>query len=260
MSLHFIGTNHADPRGPQRLEKALEYDPPEVVTVEIDQQLLQVWDSLALTHQDLLKEICSLNKEHNMGLQLMIDRMAAQLYEVTQSLEFGKRHNLPILGVSFDHDLHYQPLDQQAAYLLSPDHIFLETQKEYLQRLARRRVDLCYFNFLLMERSPNQFRNLNLDPEMIEKDYAAFHSYFTNASTFRGVTEEQASDMLLTPEDIAHDLIAATLIEGLLQPDLKVVHVGGLSHCLRDAKERTLFSQLQKYSPTRETLKWYEDK
>ena len=33
-----------------------------------------------------------------------------------------------------------------------------------------------------------------------------------------------------------------------------------LFHGLDDAKDRTLFSKLRKYNPTRATLKWYEDK
>ncbi len=262
--IHFIGTHHGDPQGPARLQKALEYESPDLVTVEIEHSLLDLWKTLAPNCESLLGQIDSLNNEYKMGVDQMIERLAAQLYEVTQSLEFGKKYNRPVRGVGFEAQLCSRSFEERIELLLAPHVAFLKTLKEAQGNPDR-------FKSLFLQRSERQYELLTLDPNSIEADYDCYHRYFTAKNTlqkmpgmgrFQYFSEHQVSNIVLKdcPEDVLHDFMAANFIEQLVRPGMKIAHVGGLFHCLEDAGSRTLFSQLKGYNPTRATLKWYERK
>src|SRR3989344_1824608 len=85
-----------------------------------------------------------------------------------------------------------------------------------------------------------------------DKEYQTFQSLFD-----KSFAEAEAEEKKIVDKE-AHlfdhrDIFMAKNIEAVLRSG-KLVHVGGIAHCLQDTFDlRTLFSRLQKYAPTRAT-------
>jgi len=266
--IHFIGTAHNDPQGPERLQKALEYEQPDIVTVEFDDHLLKVWEAVSNYRNDFLNGARLMNTYFNQGLDDMIERLATYQYEVAQALEFEKKYDLLVKGVDYNPTIPASRVEQ-ATFLLSPYVIFLDTQRICSKMDVVGRQATSLFKRLLYQRCESLLAFLRVPVLIIESRYDIFQRYFDAENVKqkfpdldRYCTEHELSEISFgeNPEDIERDAMASSQIEQLVQPDIKIVHVGGLFHGLDDAKDRTLFSKLRKYNPTRATLKWYEDK
>ncbi|HLD39702.1 MAG TPA: hypothetical protein VJB13_01025 [Candidatus Nanoarchaeia archaeon] len=227
--IHLIGTVHGDPSGAERLQKALVYEQPEVLTVEFSLESLQYLENEGFSLLQQKVDSLSFPKDVNDFLK---EKLTCLSFEVKVSSAYALEQNIPIHYV--DHPSQLE-LEKQniSAVCNSPKQDF----EDFLKCLSLRA------------------RNSGED-----KIYSLYQSFFDHPGS-------QAEKTHLEKE--AHfygyrDSFMAQRIQDVaeaIQRDSKIVHVGGLGHCLKDDMElRTLFSRLRHYAPTRTGLKWYEDK
>lgn len=255
--IHFIGTIHNDPKGPERLRRALEYESPDIVTVEFDDALRGIWNVASILRHDLLTEIQFTNSQFNQGLGEMIARLEARLYELSECIKFGKKYTRPVKGVDFKPTIVSKSPKEQVIPFIYDCVFFLDAQQEYA-KMVKGGSFPSVFKALLSMKDFELCDFLNYEPADIDSGYDSYQRFFEN---YHPLTEQKLCEWVGFPTDGGiRDVKAAGFIEELVQPDIKLVHVGGIFHCLRDSENRSLFSRLQKYNPTRATLKWYDGK
>ncbi|MDP3699151.1 MAG: hypothetical protein Q8R47_06220 [Nanoarchaeota archaeon] len=230
--IHFIGCVHGDPQGSERLWKALEYEKPDIITVEFNQDALEYVETEGIPL--VLQKIDSLGF-HPEVADFLKEKMGKPSFGATAARLYALQQGIPI---------HYVDHPSTISYTKSTIAAICNSSKEdfqyHLSSLASKRMihstDKKYLIYQSLFDKPFS------DSEAEEKNQVERGAHlFDHRDTF-----------------MAHRI--QDVVEAIL-PGAKDVHVGGLAHCLRDDQElRTLFSCLRHYSPTRATLKWYEGK
>lgn len=84
-----IGTNHIDPRGPQRLEKLLEHLEPEILTVESSDERVEAYEKQKEKIRSAAVQV---------GKQLIEEWFTtfSPPYEVYIPGDYSKKHNIPL--------------------------------------------------------------------------------------------------------------------------------------------------------------------
>jgi len=217
--IHFIGTVHGDPLGAQRLEKALECEIPTILTLECSRELINYIENEGIPAMHRRIESLDLSDEEAECLKNDFGKIE---YEIEITRQYAFRHNVP---------LHY--IDHPSV-VKSP----------------KRKVSQ------FMKLSADDLRTF-LNPSSCRGTNRIYLSYQKLFSSFDG-SEQQEADLNAHHFGLC-DAYMAQKLEKILESGARVVHVGGIGHCLQDAQGRTLFSKLRKYNPTRETLKWYDE-
>ena len=167
---------------------------------------------------------------HNSAYQFILSELESrQHFEPKISLAYGQKYNVPV---------------------------HLVDGKIVLDEILLRHRFLPRGNV----ESMNRFSNNEMLLQETEETYADFSGLF-NGSIENSLSHEYMITASSNKEAfIGRDLYAEKKIRALVKEDMKLVVVYGIAHCLHDRNRNSLFSRLQDFSPTREVLKWYEDK
>src|SRR3989338_606935 len=221
--IHLIGTVHGDPSGAERLQKALVYEQPEVLTVEFSLESLQYLENEGFSL--LQQKVYSLSFPKDVN-DFLKEKLTCLSFEVKVSSAYALEQNIP---------LHYV------------DHPSV--------------IDSLKANVSLACKLPAQKFKLCLRPLYVPEKVKINSIYADYQKLFESNGEEEQQKINLEADYFGpRDSYMAESIEKIIEPGARIVHVGGIGHCLKDSRGRTLFSKLRKYNPTRETLRWYEDK
>ena len=226
--IHFIGTIHSDPQGKERLARALGYEKPDLITVESSKEVIEYIEQEALP---LMKQ-----KVDSLGFypevaEYLKEELVKLNYEIEVSRNYAREHTIPLSYVD-----HPSKLENTKLEVISFCHSSKANFDYHLSSLNKR-----------------------IAIPIADKEYQTFQSLFD-----KSFAEAEAEEKKIVDKE-AHlfdhrDIFMAKNIEAVLRSG-KLVHVGGIAHCLQDTFDlRTLFSRLQKYAPTRATLKWYENR
>ncbi len=248
--LVLIGTDHYDRNGRQRLQKALEIEKPELVTVETvpaylnfmkkpkprnradvprseyDQWLNKILKSMAKAGHPKphINEVREFYKE-------------VHQYELKVALSYAAKGDIQCLGIDDPGPWQGQVEAKRLEAItyngsLSP----LQTLERSGRLQSQRKIDGDYDWFTeLIENSDIEKQTRALDRER-DNTYSGTYS----------------------PERDQHP--ASRIRELMQRPDLsKIVSIVGLNHILDDSKGFTLYSLIKnQFRPTRRTLKFYE--
>ncbi len=228
--IHFIGTAHEDMLGAQRLEKALQYEKPDIITVESSEVMMDYMENEGLPK--IVKKINSLGLSATDTI-FLIELLGEGGYERKKSKAYASKFGIPIYYVD-DPSLVAGSVKAVLKMVDSSKKYFTE----YLSSEYRAKVKV-----------------------FLDKNYLLFQSLFDGeVPGSRSVEQDLVERIIQTTPSASRDEIVAQNIEAIIKPGAKIVHVGGAFHSLRDVEGRTLFTRLRRYNPTRATLKWYEDK
>lgn len=222
--IHFIGTRHYDLLGPGRLEKALGTESPSVITVEASRVHLDYLEAegLPLIH----KRIDSLGFSQ-VDTEFLKRRFGEIGFEVEISRLYALQHNIP---------LHYVDLRD------------VEKTKKIVQIVcnsSREKFECEISHFV---------------PKTEIADSDRVYSLYENLFAGSFEKEQKHTNFNAIYLEPHRDSFMADRIERIAEIDGRITHIGGIMHCLNDVQGRTLFSKLRGYNPTRQTLKWYEDR
>lgn len=221
--IHFIGTAHHDQEGEERLEGALGYEKPDILTVECSNELVDFLENEGIPR--IFQKIDSLNFSDAEAV-ILKNRFQKLNFEISTSKDYALQHNLPLHYVDHYSLVQGSKRDVSVIELLSKE------------KMAT----------LLVDTSKKEIKKTD-----------AIYSFYQKL--FDSFPQQEQQEMNRIAHNFSHrDAFMASKVLGLIEADAKLVHVGGIGHCLKDAQERTLFSKLSKYNPTRATLKWYDGK
>jgi pheromone shutdown protein TraB len=224
-----LGTVHYDLLGQERLTRALEYEKPEILTVEASQAWL---DYLKQYEQDDWKETLEVLRREGASselVELFIARRNSKdiFYELEVSRDYASRKNIPLYMIDniTDFDATRRTIRQGFLELLSSGLLsFIRTKQNFID------VQRTMYEFA------QNFFDKNQVPEQVQ------HNINKDRGDYIGQRDE-------------HE--ALKLVE---LPPKKIVHVGGLMHMFSDVKNETLYSRLIDFGliPNRRTLIWYK--
>jgi len=226
--IHFVGTIHSDHFGSERLERALKYESPDIITVECSNAIIDYLETEGFSQ--VLHKIDSLDFSQA-DAEFLKQRFGRLAFEA---------HSSRLHALQYGVSIHYVD---------SPS-IVEDTKREISKRCNALREDFEY----------------NISPFVLRKDIIKSEALY---SSYQSLFDEEFPHSRLEEQDkvknypyklVNRDDFMAQKIEKIVEPDVKIVHVGGVVHCLKDVEGRTLFSRLQQYNPTRATLKWYENR
>ncbi len=224
LRIHFIGTVHGDPLGLERLQKALDCERPTIITLECSEELVSYLQDEAIPA--IHEKIDSLDFSHN-EVEFLKKEFSKLNFEIVASRAYVLQHSIP---------LHY--VDHPSSKKIA--------QREVAQFCRLSADDMRTF----LTTSP-------LDRKIVGTD-AIYKRY---QKLFEQFDEEEQKIVNREAHNFTYrDSFMAENLEGIVTPGARLVHVGGIGHCLKDTEGRTLFSKLRQYNPTRETLKWYDGK
>ena len=231
--IHFIGTDHFDQHGPERLRKALTFEQPNAIAVECSPDLWQYINSGKWLTEE--KKILKIYRQRGMtssAYKFAIgDIEHRHHFEPRISLRYGIKHSVPVHLVDSR-----KVLDEILAQHASPSR-------------GGGNVDMI-----------NQISNTRYQLHDAETTYTDFSVLFSGSVENALFHEYNISAAQHQSAFIGRDMYAERKIRALVKEDMKLVVVYGIAHCLHDRNRNSLFSRLQDFSPTREVLKWYEDK
>ena len=232
--IHLIGTIHNDFKGRKRLEKALEEEKPDIITLEASQSSL---DYCLNTYDDDLK--MSLKALKDMGIsdsaysffEGYLNLMASErIFEYQVCKNYSEKNGIPLYLVGDD-----------------DNNNLINLKKDMLSQIT------------------------SLDPKLLDEisyeNITEGHDYLY--STVQGLYDGKiptsvGEEHLINPLRGAiigkTDETGAKNIEELLSKydTAKIVHVGGGAHMLSDSSKETLYSRLENFNPSRRTLMSYD--
>ncbi|HLD39701.1 MAG TPA: hypothetical protein VJB13_01020 [Candidatus Nanoarchaeia archaeon] len=221
--IHFIGTVHGDPAGETRLKKALQIEKPTILTLEYSKELEEYVKNEAIPAMHEKIDSLKLPISETESLKNLLYNTS---FEITTARGYALSQGIP---------LHYV------------DHPSV--------------IDSLKANVSLACKLPAQKFKLCLRPLYVPEKVKINSIYADYQKLFESNGEEEQQKINLEADYFGpRDSYMAESIEKIIEPGARIVHVGGIGHCLKDSRGRTLFSKLRKYNPTRETLRWYEDK
>ena len=231
-NIHLIGTIHYELKGIERLEKALQVEKPEILTIEASQQ----WLDYSAKNRD---------QDINMYLQIMKEKgfsqqtysflenglKSASNYEVEVCKNYAKQTGIPLYLID----------DSSIADLL-------------------RTEILSQFRTSFENIDPKDFDGISR--ESVIKGQDAIYQNIQNLYDGKIpaiIGEQQLINPLRGKLIGKRDRTEAKTLTKLAQDNnAKIVHVGGCAHNLTDSKGKTLYSRLANLNPSRKTLFAYD--
>lgn len=196
-----VGTNHIDPRGPQRLEKLLEYLEPDILTVESSDERKEAFGKQRGAIRSVAVHI---DKE-------LLEEWFTTLspaYEVYVSQKYSKKYNISLHKIDIPYVLPVEKKDHEEELEKWP---FVE--EEFIRSELLRWKEMS-INLGLLE----AFDLVYYDPSFLIK---------LNRSVKPGLLGTRDKYMVKRIKQIREQ-----------NPDSKIVHVGGVQHMVRYKTER----------------------
>jgi pheromone shutdown protein TraB len=229
-NIHLLGTIHCDFNGARRLERALQVEKPEILTVEGSQQwfdcLAEHWDQDIKMFLDTMKKR-GFNQQTFSFFENYLKSVSN--YEFDTCKAYSNQMNIPLHLIDdpgMVDFLRQEILSQSQAFLESVD-----PKVVVLRESVIRGHDAIYQDI----------------QDLYDGEIPAI------------VGEQQIIDpqrgKLIGKRDKTE---ARNLTELAQNNDVKIVHVGGNIHNLTDSRSETLYSRLAKFNPSRTTLFAYD--
>jgi len=224
-----IGAAHHDVQGEQSLERALQKEAPDVITVEMGPKTYKY-----LTSQKFLKpRTRMINLGKNMGLsQNDINLLNTLFYETRVVRKYAKSHDVSV-----------HPIDP------FKDSFIPKTYKRDLKN-----INPYHIKQLLHEIS---------GMVVTEGEHKLYDIWFNSEGDHIPADEQEEINAVISDDPFfpeSRDILPAENMHNLvtnMDDKQKLVHVGGSSHLCRDFFQRTLYELIKDLNPTRRTLKSY---
>ena|SRR3989344_1388890 len=224
--IHLLGTAGEDPREHERLQKALQMEKPDVITVNASPQLVKYVDTDWLS--DSLKRLNGY-KGIKPKVKSTIEHMIRNIYSsgVTVSRDYAVKNNVPIhfIGDSLD---------------------YITVKSSLTSPHQQSKVDQI-----------NEYQTMEKLLSLTENMYNTFQMWFSNpdwVSTF--MMHDYVQRFL--PDQPERELVTAENLRKLAyQVCGKIVHVTCLDVLTDDARGQSLYERIRDLQPTRGTIADY---
>ena len=225
MRLHFIGTEHSDIYGRERLRRALDIERPDALGIESSQELFDYIRSAEYKNNKfkIFKKLKRYGASKDYLHLIQKKFFEFDNYELFIPQEYSKIHTIPLFPV--DDPKHVEFVKKS----------FSEERDGITRESVKEQNSLCY-SLPLQNPYENMQDAVASGPES-ETDLACVNLEFLNTSSDR--------------ETIAAGNIRTLLCSGSYE---NIVVVYGAGHTLRDKYKLTLLSKLEDLQPTRKLL------
>jgi|GEM_PF-4860186 hypothetical protein len=224
MSLTLLGVIHADPRGKERLERALVLEPPTTITLESRPSDVALYRAIIKKREELLQTLQGQGLSPEAFEALMILDVRAAFQEIFSPIEYGEKQGILVHHI---------------------EHPTFPLERSECEALMAPIDDL-------------NFTNLTFEQNQIDSYYRLIYQ------AIRGLNETMRMMMLmklapsLRQEGLDRDDHPALRLRELVNNSDHVLHVCGAGHLLDDEEGRTLYSKIEDLHPVRK-LAWEFD-
>lgn len=231
-----IGTDHCDRQGKRRLEAALHTENPDMLTVEINSVALEFF--LSQRYSAIIDKSvrAAKSKRYTPNDLTQAERYVRNtlFYEAIVSGTYAIKKGIPCLGILSDEEV-----------------------KGFCDRFASAYSRADAVQALQADKEVGRWQ----PADVIERYYDLYNTFFDSNNIreeTRQVNQERAA---VFKGDPLHDRFPAQRLRDLGTEERKIVHVGGMTHCLDDIEGWTLYSMLKNdVSVSRRTLASYDMK
>ena len=230
--VHLIGTIHYELKGFERLERALQVEKPDIITLEASPEGLE----------DLIKHWSS---DLETTLKLIKDRGFSQ-----RVYDFFKEYFNSVRNFEYEVCKNYSERTGVPLYLIDDPNTTVRLRQEVISE----------FQTILNAINPEEVEKISRETIIKSQDnlYAYMQKLY-DGEIPAIIGEKKFIDPLRGTFIKGRDEIEAKHIEELAKNyNGKIVHIGGCAHNLTDSRSETLYSRLKSLNPSRKTLWSYE--
>ncbi len=224
-----IGTAHHDIQGKEHLERALEEEKPDVISIEAGPKTYRYIKSEKFARQ--MQEMTDL-VERRVAFRHNRELLNTMWYELLVVHEYAKAHEIPVHSID--------PYRDSFLY---------KTLKRDSRGLSIRQLEQLVVAISSME------------PD--EGELMLYRIWFNSKEDqIPSDEQEHISTVLLHDRDFPkrRDIITERNLRNVvanMDGDQKLVHIAGYAHLCRDSQQRTLYEKIRDLKPERKTVRSY---
>lgn len=231
-----IGTDHCDRQGKRRLEAALQTEAPSLITVEINPTTLEFF--LTPRYRALIDKTVkdAKSKKYTPNDLVQAEKYVRNtlFYEAIVAGGYARQRGIPVIGILSD-----------------------EGMESYVDRLASAYSRTDAVQALQADKKIGRWQAA----DVIERYYTEYNSLFGSNNLKEETRQVDLERAAVFKGNPLHDSFSAERLRDLAREERKIVHVGGMTHCLDDAHQWTLYSMIKKdVTVSRRTLASYDVK
>ncbi len=229
-----IGTDHCDRQGKRRLEAALQTEAPALITVEISPTALEF--VLSERYRALIDKTVrdAKSKKYIPNEFSQAEKYVRNtlFYEVLVSGTHARNRGICCIGI-----------------------ISEEMMREWVNRFASAYSKADAVQALQTDKEVGRWQ----PADVIERYYDLYNTLFGSNNIQEETRQVDQERVAVFKGNPLHDSFPAQRLHDLATQERKIVHVGGMTHCLDDIKGWTLYSILKNdVSVSRRTLASYD--